>query len=127
MGVGFLAQLAGLLNVNPELYEAGRIDGIKSRLQEIWYITIPSMKPQMLFSAVMAIVTTFKSGQIGQELSGSFPTPQYAGHVLISHINDYGDIRFEMGYASTISVVLLLVMFFANKLSTKLFGSKGDE
>lgn len=127
MGVGFLAQLAGLLNVNQELYEAGRIDGIKSRLQEIWYITIPSMKPQMLFSAVMAIVTTFKSGQIGQELSGSFPTPQYAGHVLISHIDDYGGIRFEMGYASAISVFLLVMMFLANKLSTKLFGTKGDE
>lgn len=127
MGVGFLAQLAGILNVNPELYEAARIDGIKSRLQEIWYITIPSMKPQMLFSAVMAIVTTFKAGQIGQDLSGMNPTPQYSGHVLMSHISDYGDIRFEMGYASAISVFLLLMMFLSNKLSTKLFGSKEDE
>lgn len=75
MGVGFLAQLAGILNVNPELYEAGRIDGIKSRLQEIWFITIPSMKPQMLFSAVMAIVATFKAGDIGTVLSGGTPRP----------------------------------------------------
>ncbi|MBW7461871.1 ABC transporter permease subunit, partial [Paenibacillus sepulcri] len=65
MGVGFLAMLAGILNVDPILYEAGRIDGIRSRLQEVWYITIPSMKPQLLFSAVMTIVTTFKTGSIG--------------------------------------------------------------
>lgn len=127
MGVGFLAQLAGVLNVNKELYEAGRIDGVKSRLQEIWYITIPSMKPQMLFSAVMAIVGTFKAGEIGQQLSQQFPTPQYAGHVLMSHIQDYGEIRFEMGYASAISVFLLIMMYLANKLGNKLFGSRGDE
>lgn len=127
MGVGFLAQLAGVLGVNKELYEAGRIDGIKSRLQEIWYITIPSMKPQMLFSAVMAIVGAFKAGEIGQALSGQFPTPQYSGHVLMSHIQDYGDVRFEMGYASAISVFLLVMMFMANKFSHKLFGSRGEE
>ncbi|MEF3302732.1 carbohydrate ABC transporter permease [Paenibacillus sp. GYB003] len=127
MGVGFLAQLAGVLNVNKELYEAGRIDGVKSRLQEIWYITIPSMKPQMLFSAVMAIVGSFKAGEIGQQLSGQFPTPQYSGHVLMSHIQDYGEIRFEMGYASAISVFLLVMMYLANKLGHKLFGSRGDE
>ncbi|MEF3307407.1 sugar ABC transporter permease [Paenibacillus sp. GYB004] len=127
MGIGFLAQLAGILNVNKELYEAGRIDGIKSRLQEIWYITIPSMKPQMLFSAVMAIVGTFKAGEIGATLSGTIPTPQYAGHVLMSHIQDYGDIRFELGYASAISVFLLIMMYLANKLSHRLFGSRGDE
>lgn len=127
MGVGFLAMLAGLLTVNKELYEAGRLDGIKSRLQEIWYITIPSMKPQMLFGAVMAIVSTFKAGSIGVELSGQNPTPQYSGHLLINHIDDYGFIRFEMGYAAAISVFLLALMYFSNKLSWGLFGSKGDE
>jgi multiple sugar transport system permease protein len=127
MGVGFLAMLAGLLGVNRELYEAGRLDGIKSRLQEIWYITIPSMKPQMLFGAVMAIVGTFKAGAIGTELSGQFPTPEYAGTLLITHIQDYGEVRFEMGYASAISVFLLLIMYMSNRFGFRLFGSKGDE
>lgn len=127
MGVGFLAMLAGILNVNKELYEAGRLDGIGSRLQEIWFITIPSMKPQMLFGAVMAIVSTFKAGAIGVELSGTNPTPEYAGHLIINHIDDYGFIRFEMGYASAISVFLLLLMYLSNKLSWALFGSKEDE
>ncbi len=127
MGVGFLAMLAGILNVNQELYEAARIDGMKSRLQEIWYITVPSTKPQMLFGAVMAIVGTFKSGQIGSELSGVFPTPQYAGHVIISHIDDYGFVRYELGYASAISVFMLIVMYLANKFCYRLLGPKEGE
>nr|WP_235594351.1 sugar ABC transporter permease [Paenibacillus naphthalenovorans] len=126
MGVGFLAMLAGILNVDTTLYEAGRIDGIKNNLQELWYITIPSMKPQMLFGAVMAIVTTFKTGAIGVELSGQNPTPEYAGHLIVNHINDYGFIRFEMGYAATVSVFLLILMYFANKLSWGLFGTKEE-
>ncbi|TVY09691.1 carbohydrate ABC transporter permease [Paenibacillus cremeus] len=127
MGVGFLAMLAGILNVNQELYEAGRIDGMSSRLQEIWYITVPSMKPQMLFGAVMAIVSTFKAGAIGVELSGTNPTPQYAGHLIINHIDDYGFIRFEMGYAAAISVFLLVLMYLSNRFCWGLFGSKEDE
>lgn len=126
MGVGFLAILAGILNVDPTLYEAARLDGIKSRLQEIWYITIPYMRPQMLFASVMAIVAAFKAGAIGEQLSQMKPTPEYAGHTLINHIDDFGLIRFEMGYAAALSVVLLLMIFIFNRLSWKLFGSRED-
>ncbi|MEZ0536431.1 carbohydrate ABC transporter permease [Caldicellulosiruptoraceae bacterium PP1] len=126
MGVGFLAMLAGILNINPELYEAGYIDGIKNRLYEVYYITIPSMKPQMLFGAVMSIVGTFQAGAIGVQLSGSNPTPQYAGQLIINHIEDYGFIRYEMGYASAISVVLLIIVYSVSKFFWRLFG-EGDE
>jgi multiple sugar transport system permease protein len=121
MGVGFLAMLAGVLNVNEELYEAAYIDGIKNRFQEIIYITIPCMRPQMLFGAVMAIVGTVSAGSIGVALSGSNPTPDYAGQVIVNHIEDYGFIRYEMGYAAAISVVLLLIIWGASKVSRKLF------
>nr|WP_240703000.1 sugar ABC transporter permease [Cohnella luojiensis] len=124
MGVGFLAMLAGILNINPELYEAGYIDGIKNRLQEVWYITIPSMKPQMLFGAVMAVVGTFQAGDIGVQLSGANPTPQYAGQVIINHIQDYGFIRYDMGYASAVSVVLLLIVYILSKVCWRLFAEK---
>jgi multiple sugar transport system permease protein len=122
MGVGFLAMLAGVLNVNPELYEAAYIDGISSRFHEIFYITIPSMKPQMLFGAVMAVVETFQSGAIGVQLSGSNPTPQYAGQLLINHIDDYGFIRYEMGYATAIAVVLLLIIYAVSKVIWRVLG-----
>ncbi len=121
MGVGFLAMLAGMLDINPELYEAGALDGIKSRWQEIIYITIPSMKPQMLFGAVMAIVGAFQAGAIGVALSGSNPTPRYAGQLIVNHIEDYGFLRYEMGYAAAVSVVLLLMVLLFNRLANKLF------
>ncbi|WP_308635140.1 carbohydrate ABC transporter permease [Paenibacillus silvisoli] len=122
MGVGFLAMLAGILNINGEMYEAGYIDGIRNRLQEVWYITIPSMKPQMLFGAVMAVVGTFQAGAIGVQLSGANPTPQNAGQLMINHIEDYGFLRYDMGYASAVSVVLLIIVYGFSKLCWRLFG-----
>lgn len=124
MGIGFLAMLAGVLNINSEMYEAGYIDGISNRFQEIVHITIPSMKPQMLFGAVMAVVNTFQAGLIGVQLSGTNPTPSYAGQLIVNHIEDYGFIRYEMGYASAISTVLLLVIWLCSKIVWKMFVEK---
>ena len=123
MGVGFLAMLAGILEINPEMYEAGSLDGISNRFQEIIYITIPSMRPQMLFGAVMAIVATFQAGAIGVTLSGANPTPQYAGQLIVNHIEDYGFLRYEMGYAAAVSVVLLLMVLLFARVANNLFGS----
>ncbi len=124
MGVGFLAMLAGILNVDRELYEAAHIDGIKNRFQEVIYITIPSMKPQMLFGAVMSIVTAFSAGAIGVQLSGSNPTPNYSGSLIVNHIEDYGFIRYDMGYAAALSVVLLVMIYFFSKIAYRLFGER---
>jgi len=124
MGVGFLAMMAGVLNIDQTLYEAAYIDGIKNRTQEILYITIPSMRPQMLFGAVMAVVNTFQAGAIGVTLSGSNPTPQYAGQLIVNHIEDFGFIRYMMGYASAISVVLLLMVYILSKVTFNLLGDK---
>lgn len=121
MSVGFLAMLSGILNINKELYEAAYVDGMKSRWQEIFYITIPSMKPQMLFGAVMAIVGTFNASGLASALSGSYPPPQLAGWLIVDHMTDYGFARFEMGYASALSVLLLLIVFGFNRIATRLF------
>lgn len=121
MGVGFLAMLAGMMNIDESMYEAGAIDGVRNRMQEVFYITIPLMKPQMLFGMVMAVVNTFQVGYIGVALSGTNPTPQYAGQLIVNLIEDYGFIRYEMGYASAASVVLLLLIYVVTKQSGKLF------
>lgn len=121
MGVGFLAMLAGMMNIDETMYEAASIDGVRSRAQEMFYITIPLMKPQMLFGAVMAVVNTFQVGYIGVALSGSNPTPQYAGQLIVNLIEDYGFIRYEMGYASAASVVLLVVVYAISKGAQKMF------
>ena len=103
------------------LYEAAAIDGVKNRFQEMIYITVPTMKPQMLFGAIMAITGAFQNGVIGVQLSGANPTPNYAGQLIVNHIEDYGFIRYEMGYAAAVSVVLLLMVYVFSKVFGKLF------
>jgi multiple sugar transport system permease protein len=124
MGIGFLAMLAGVLNINQDLYEAAYVDGMKNKVQEIFYITIPSMKPQMLFGAVMSLVATFNAGAIGVQLSGQNPTPQNAGQLIVTHIEDYGFIRYDMGYAAAIAVILLLLVYMFSRIAFRLFGDK---
>lgn len=124
MGIGFLSMMAGILNADEELYEAGAIDGIKNRFQEMIYITVPTMKPQMLFGAVMAVVNTFSNGAIGVALTGTNPTPGYSAQLIVNHIEDYGFIRYEMGYAAAVSVVLLLIVWLFSTMAKKLFAEK---
>jgi len=124
MGIGFLAMLAGIINADEEIYEAAYIDGVRNRFQEIIYITIPSLKPQMLFGAVMAIVSAFNNGAIGVLLSGANPTPQYSGSLIINHIEDYAFQRFEMGYAAALSVALLGIVWLFSKVAYRLFGER---
>jgi ABC-type sugar transport systems, permease components len=122
-GVGFLAMLSGILNIDPALYEAAYIDGMRNRWQEIRYVTLPSMKPQLLFGAVMSMVSTLQAGGIGVALSGSNPTPNYAGDLIVNHIEDYAFTRYEMGFASCVSVILLVFIFVLTKLVYRLFES----
>ena len=127
MGIGFLAMLSGLLNVDKEQYEAAYLDGVSNRIQEIFYITIPNMKSQMLFGAVMAIVSAFSAGAIGVQLSGSNPTPQNAGQLVVNHIEDYGILRKELGMSAALSVILLIIVYIFNRLFTRFFREKGDK
>ena len=124
MGIGFLAMLSGILNIDKEMYEAAYMDGIKNRFQEVIYITIPSMKPQMLFGAIMAMVGSFNASGIAVALSGAYPSPQYAGWLIVDHMNDFAFTKFEMGYASALSVVLLSIVLIFNRLCYRLFGEK---
>ena len=126
MGIGFLSMLSGISNVNQELYEAAYLDGVHNRFQEVIYLTIPSIRPQMLFGAVMAIVQTFNSTGLGVQLSGSNPTPGYAGSLVVNHIDDYGFIRYEMGYAAALSVVLLIIIGLISSVAYKLFGDNDN-
>ena len=122
MGIGFLSILSGILNVNHELYEAAYLDGMKNRFQEVIYVTIPSIRPQMLFGAVMAVVNTFNSAGLGVQLSGSNPTPGYAGSLIVNHVDDFGYIRYEMGYAAALSVVLLIIIWASSRAAYRIFG-----
>lgn len=124
MGVSFLANLSGLQNVNNELYEAGAIDGIKNRWQELWYITLPGMKHMLLFSAVMQIAGSFSISGIVQQLAG-YPTVNYAADTIVSYLSDVGNVKYEMGYASALSVILFILMIATRGLTNKLLNKTG--
>ena len=125
MGISFLADIAGLQNVNPELYEAGAIDGIRSRWQELRYITLPAMHHMLLFSAVMQIQSSFSVSAIAIEFAG-YPSVENSVDTIVSYLSDVATVRFEMGYAAAISVILFIMMALTRAAVGKILGmSKG--
>ena len=125
LGTSFLAFIAGLQGVDRSLYEAGMVDGVKNRWQEMFFITLPSMKPQLLFGAVMAITSSFGIGGICTALCG-FPSTDYAVHTIMNHLEDYGGMRYEMGYASAIATILFVIMLLCNFAIQKLLSKVGE-
>ena len=109
LGTCFLSFVAGLQSLDRSYFEAAAIDGIKNRWQELFYVTLPQMGPQLMFGAVMQISTAFAVGSVNQALTG-FPSSNYSTHTLLLHMLDYGTVRFEMGYSSAIAVVLFILM-----------------
>ena len=124
LGTSFLSFIAGLQGIDKAQFEAGAVDGIRNRWQELWYITLPNMKPQLMFGAVMSITSSFGFGAVVTALCG-FPSVDYAAHTIMHHLEDYGSQRFEIGYSSTIAVVLFVVMVGANALIKKLLSKVG--
>lgn len=124
LGTGFLAFIAGLKTVDKSMYEAAAVDGIKNRYQELWFITLPSMKQFLMFGAVMQITQSFAVGDITTALFG-FPSVDYAAHTVINHLTDYGILRFDLGYASAIATVLFFIMIFSNKMIQRILSKVG--
>lgn len=125
MGNGFLVFLAGLQNVDHSLYEAGAIDGVKNKMQELFYITLPSMKPQLLFGAINAITSSFGVFEVATQVAG-MPSPQYAGHTIVAHLYDYAFLRFQMGYASAVAVILFVITFVLGKVVRTVLSTKDE-
>ena len=125
LGTAFLSFIAGLQGINKSLYEAGAIDGVKNRWQELWYITLPSMKPQLMFGAILAITGAFGFGPVVTALAGN-PSVDYVAYTLNHHLAEYQGTRWEVGYASAISFIMFLMMIGANMLITKLIAKVGQ-
>lgn len=125
MGASFLSFIAGLQGVDKSMYEAGAMDGIRNRYQELWYITLPAIKPQLLFGAVMSIASSFSIGDILTQLFG-YPSNNYAMHTIVLHMQDYGGQRFEMGYACAIATVLFVLMLVTNTVIQRLLRKVGS-
>ena len=124
LGTSFLAFIAGLQGIDKSLFEAAAVDGIHNRWQELWFITLPTMRPQMMLGAILAITGAFGFGAVITALVG-FPSPDYCAHTIMHHLEDYGGQRYELGYASAIATVLFFLMVGANLLVTKLLRKVG--
>ena len=114
-GTTFLSFVAGFQGLDKSLYEAGAIDGIRNRWQELWFITLPLLRPQMMFGAVISITNAFAVSDVSINMAG-LPSVGYGGHTIVTHLMDYGNTRFEMGYASAIATILFCLMVGVNKL-----------
>ena len=125
LGTAFLSFIAGFQTIDRSMYEAAAVDGIKNRWQELWYITLPTMRPQMMFGAVLAITNSFGFGSVVDALCG-FPSVDYAAHTIMHHLNDYGGSRYEIGYASAIAVILFVIMFASNIIIKKALSKVGE-
>ena len=125
LGTGFLSFIAGLQTVDKSMYEAAALDGVKNRWQELWYVTLPAMKPQLMFGAVMQITSSFAIADVSLYLAGN-PSVNYAGATVVTHLLDYGTTRLEMGYASAIATILFLLMVGSNQLVQKLLRRVGE-
>ena len=125
MGNGFLVFLAGLQNINKEHYEAAAIDGIENRYQQLKYITLPMIKPQLLFGAISSITSSFGVFDIAVSVAG-LPSPNYAGHTIVAHLYDYAFIRFQMGYSSAIATVLFIITYSFGNIIMRMLSSKDE-
>ena len=125
LGTSFLSFIAGLQGIDKAQFEAGAVDGIKNRWQELWYITLPNMKNTLMFGAIMTITSSFGFGGTVTALCG-FPSVDYAAHTIVHHLDDYGGMRFETGYASAIAVVLFIIMIGSNLVVKKIIAKVGS-
>lgn len=124
MGTQFLSFVAGLQGLDHALFEAGCIDGIRNRWQELWFITLPQLKPQLMFGAVMSITGAFTVGNVCAMLCGN-PSTEYAVHTLVNHMTDYATVKYEFGYACAIATLLFLAMIVCNELIKLLLKNVG--
>ncbi len=122
MGTGFLSFVAAFRGRDVSLYEAGAMDGIKNRLQELWYITLPIMRPQLMFTALTSISAGFGASSV---MFGN-PSTNYTVHTLAMHMGDYMSTRLELGVASCFTVIMFILMVGTNSLFKKFLDRIGQ-
>ena len=124
LGTSFLAFIAGFQSIDRSLYESGAIDGIRNRWQELWYITLPAIRPMLMFGALIQITSSFSVGDVSNNLAGN-PSVDYAAHTILTHIQDYGNTRFELGYACALATFLFIMMVVTNSFVQQLLKKVG--
>jgi multiple sugar transport system permease protein len=83
------------------------------------------MRNYMMFGAIMSITSSFQAAGNIQALTGATPT-DYATWTVMQHLQDYGNVRYEMGYASAIAVILFIVMVGTQRIVQRMLNKVGN-
>jgi multiple sugar transport system permease protein len=107
MGGSMIILLAGLANIPQEYYEAASIDGA-GIWKKFWNITLPSLRPVLLFVVIMNIIASFQV--FGQTYIVTGGGPELSTRVMVHYIYDTAFGEYRMGYAAAVSWLLFLVI-----------------
>lgn len=121
VGVNIVYFFSGLQAIPDELYEAADIDGA-STLQKLRRITIPLLKPTTIFVTTISIFGGFAMFEESFILWSGKPSPNNVGLTIVGHLYNKGFQEGEMGMASAIGIVLLVIVFTLSVSFLKLFG-----
>ncbi len=119
MGYAAIIYLASITTISPSLYEAARIDGA-SRLQQMYQITIPLLKPTMkvvLMLNVLGLLRIFDQIYVMQN-----DVVKRKVDVLMTYVYDTGILQYEVGYASAVSVMVLVATLVLTAVVWRLTG-----
>jgi len=108
MGYYMIIYLAGLQSIPVELYEAAAIDG-SNKWKTFWYITLPQLKFVTFFVSVMLTIMSFRVFDQVIMITNT-ETPGRSASMLVVHIFRAAFINWDFGYASAISMVLLILV-----------------
>ena len=123
MGYNMVIMLAGLQTIPGELTEAALIDGA-SATQAFFYVTIPLMRPVILFSVVLSTMGSFNLFSEIYNLTGGGPVNATITPVILIFDQAFGNFR--LGYASAMSYLYFLILFVLTLLQFRYFGRQVD-
>lgn len=121
-GYNSIIVLAGLQSIDKSLYESSDIDGASS-LTKLLKITIPLLKPILLFCAIMSTIGTVQLFTEPQLLT--LGGPNNSTLTPIMYLYQYGFNSFKFGYASAVAYIITIIVFIMSLIQIKL--SRGDK
>ena len=108
LGFNLIVFLGGLQTIPQSRYEAAELDGADD-WAKFWYITLPGLKPTIIFAIVTTAIFTFRSFEQVYIITGGGPLN--STNLLVYYIYEQAFARFEFGYAAAAATILLLITF----------------
>lgn len=118
-GYNMIILLAGLQNIPQQLYEAAEIDGA-SRIEKFRYVTLPQLKPVLLFVVVLSTIGTFKLFAEPFVITGGGPTN--ATITIVQYIYREAFQSWNLGYASALTVIFVAIVSVISVIQIRIGG-----